>query len=409
MLRTTFQQIGASPSVAERLKLLNVVHPNKTQMALFPALLSHKDLSLKDITGSGKTIGLVSALLSKGGSVLYLVPTRELAIQVTMLIRQLDPNCNVQCIVSNGLDIDPSPAKIIVGTPVRLFEQFKANRLDFTALQLVIVDDVDRIVQLKTPHVLPGEALISAIVYKRQKSSKAFQHHFDNPISKRLQVDVASATINHGLKWKLKSLKWLSDPLHLSMSGLHITPKIEHLAYFINQDGKSCPVTLDPILAKHQIDAPQVLPNYPPALPDDHPIIISLLADLLKSPDVKNAFVFANSSSSITKLVNSLKSHGIRAEKLFNLVDYASFTGFEKVVSGSVNVLVCTEYEARGLDIPMVSHVFILGLPANTASYLHMSGRTARNNTFGTCISIFGGERYVPRYQNMLRLLRLAK
>lgn len=539
----SFAAVGVSQTVLKNLHLLNITTPTAFQTSFIPTLISHSDLILKDTTGSGKTMGLVIALLSKKhpslltrwataepldtftpleGSntsntvkndsspasfgddtiefkarrmakrkyttTLFMVPTRELAVQITEWIRilsfgksQLNTSGLVQCIIS-GVDkqeqinlISNTMPSIIVGTPVRLLELYNEGFIDTSRLQLAIVDEVDRIIDAasryhnpksKKVHLLAGHALLGKIFKERtqitnemagklstiqkgrsraSKSSKIDSALvIDASKSRKLQIVASSATINNPIRNLLKQ-NWMKTPIILDPNGPHQTPHMSHYCYILNSTGNARRLLPEPILSKEELDKRkqesadfygpiiddsegvsshkkkrgQVDPSLmtlPPAVPDDDDSALETVVNIIKEHRIKKAFVFANSSTSITALITHLSSFGIKADKLFNLISYADSTTnftpdsavpFNKFNSGEVDVIVCTEHEARGLDLPAMECVFILGLASSPASYLHMAGRSTRFGKKGMCVSVLGGERYVNRFQNMMRLMRL--
>jgi superfamily II DNA/RNA helicase len=350
---------------------------------------------------------------------------------------------------------------IIVGTPVRLLEMYNdgANiHMDLTRLQMVIIDEVDRIVDVasrrqkfthskKKVHLLPGQALVGRIVKERANSTKQMIMKvqqaqkdsypgkqvaraanvdlvMDAAKARKLQVIVSSATVNNPMRQLMKHNGWMKDPVIIDHNQPHTTPRMSHSCYYIDSDGFGVKVKPEAILTREELALKEGTPVdeeerkwFPAALADDDDRVVEEVVHLVQTLEVKNGFIFANSATSISRLVMRLQSYGLRAEKLFNIVDYESSTvnydekyksPFDSVKNGDIDFIVCTEHEARGLDLPSMGHVFILGLPSSPASYLHMAGRCTRTSNPGNCITLLGGERYVERYLKQCRLLRLT-
>ncbi|KAH6569187.1 hypothetical protein BASA60_006340 [Batrachochytrium salamandrivorans] len=84
-----------------------------------------------------------------------------------------------------------------------------------------------------------------------------------------------------------------------------------------------------------------------------------------------------------------------------------SLMPFQRFIDGEVNVICATEHEARGLDLPTVNHVFILGAPSSSSNYVHMAGRASRYGRSGTVTTLLGGERLVKKYNALIRQLHV--
>ncbi|KAJ3070718.1 hypothetical protein HK102_006604, partial [Quaeritorhiza haematococci] len=248
---SSFPSIGVPLNVAQSLaEKFGVVDPTGTQRSMIPAMISHRDVCIKDVTGSGKTLGLVVGLLSKkelsrnyqvGSAItttmdslltttgttkeeathdkrrrlrgVFMVPTRELAIQVFQWFRELlqpsvkesDLPLHIQCVVS-GVDLveeqerlltsSRGPPRFLVGTPKRLLELLGRNIIDIEGLQTIVLDEVDKLVRVKDRHAtvkeqvkmmahpLDGETFVKKVIEKREgmkqneikKAMKALKH-----------------------------------------------------------------------------------------------------------------------------------------------------------------------------------------------------------------------------------------
>lgn len=392
----------------------------RTQKLLISALHSHADIIVRDMTGSGKTLGLVAAALSKSHppgkytNTLFLLPTRELALMVSHWAKILDPTRQIACLV-HGEATQAPPGKIVFGTARKVMEMIEAKELDVSRLQTLIIDEVDRAEPavsryapiskrlVKQIHPTWTRKLVDMLVNDRKRStlSNLKRVTIDEPIDtakiKRLQIVAASATVNHPVRQMLKKSGWMHEPVFIDVNGTQY-PDIKHLAYYFDsQTGKMIPLaTNDPELALESSD-------FPPAVADDDPRVIQGLIRLLDESQAPFAFLFANSSISTTKLVDYLNDNGVPATRLLEqLITNPPFANIQKT-----RLIVATEYEARGLDLKECKLVFILGLPASASSYLHMAGRTGRFGTQGTVISVLGGKRYMPRLAQTLQKIEL--
>jgi superfamily II DNA/RNA helicase len=318
----------------------------------------------------------------------------------------------VQCVYA-GVDIEKQKTSlqniptILIGTPNRLFDLYNSNSFDISRLQTLIVDEIDKIVEPlgkysnvkqrfnKKIHPLVGELLLEMIISQRKiESKKTIGVGFlsDPAKSKPLQFIASSATVNNPLRNYLKKRKWTERPVLLDLNS-NPPSEVQHLAYYFDQQGKIHQVSSDGCIKDIQLD--ETISGLE--------IIAEAIGSICHSHKVKRGMIVVPPSVSITTLVSHLQSIGLSAEKLFNLHDYNHQTKpFEALINGNVNLVCATETEIRGLDIPELDHVIIVGA-TNSQSYLHVSGRTGRFGRFGTCISLLP-PKFVERYLKMLQL-----
>ncbi|KAI8915480.1 P-loop containing nucleoside triphosphate hydrolase protein [Powellomyces hirtus] len=549
----TFGKLGVPPAIERALQdVFGATVPSESQRALLPAALSHTDVFLKDVTGSGKSLGLVTAVLSKPHPMLHvevpatkkgsrsadgsstssssratklhterylttliMVPTRELAVQLTTWIRDLSPNVLskdhaklVQCVI-NGVEEDVQydllkscTPRILIGTPVRLLALYNRRAFDASRLQLLVLDEVDRLVTAqdryatvtsrfkKAVHPLAGELLLDKLVKERKAAMKGAMQPLGGskpgggrvaikqvrlpPSAKRMQVIACSATLNNPLRRQLTHHKsYMKDPVMLDMKGTTKSPDtLTHRCIVFDLHGNahslqqpdtdfasiSSSTHFSPksSILRSSSASPQTVSSLSPpppspssspsssssshaasggAAPSEHALadaseeILQYVARICHSEKVQRGLVFVHSSVSQTDVTDQLTSLGLRAAKLMNFVDYeghtigggavsdkqsssslASTTTGAPVpsqLSQSSHNLETTVYEARGLDLPDVSHVFILGPPSSPASYVHMAGRAGRYGKPGHAITLIGGSRYEQRVLGLYHLLRI--
>ncbi|KAJ3150495.1 hypothetical protein HDU86_006372 [Geranomyces michiganensis] len=293
----SFENLGVPPLISSALRdVFGATVPSEAQRAFLPSALSHADVYLKDETGSGKSLAIVTAVLSKQHLPLYasqpesdesaklheerylttliMVPTRELAVQLTCWIRDLSPQVRaedhsklVQCLI-NGVDeeaqfklLKTTTPRIIVGTPVRLAALYQRRAFDVTRLQTLVLDEVDRLVNAADRyetvsqkfkshvHPLAGEMLLDQLFKERTAAMKAtstpmIRPHNKwgakgpsrpkrgvdrranlDPAAKRMQVIACSATLNNPLRRQLTHFKgYLKEPVLLDMKGTTRSP-----------------------------------------------------------------------------------------------------------------------------------------------------------------------------------------
>lgn len=328
-----------------------------------------------------------------------------------------DPNV-VQCVFA-GIDITThvenlktNTPKILIGTPKRLLELQKKKYLDTSRLQLIVIDEVDRIVQplsryatktdraVKHIHIPDGEVLIDTIINERREDVKTrhgIGHRVDTAKTTPLQVVVSSATINNPLRRFMTKKKWLVDPALLNLN-VKSPDGVEHVGYLLDSFGRYTKIGEMTLL-----EETEDLGNVAESLEYTAECIVSLCHTL----KIKKALVFAPSTTSITNYTELLKSMGLKAETISKVHDYNKIGSkpFERMINGDVDIVVATEFEARGIDLPGIEHVFMLG-ETTPQSYLHVSGRTARFGGKGTCISILTNPVAASRYLKTIKRMQ---
>ncbi|KAI8901335.1 P-loop containing nucleoside triphosphate hydrolase protein [Globomyces pollinis-pini] len=480
-----FENLGIKQHIIDNLKTqLNIHEPSADQQALIPIVLSHSDLLLKNITGSGKTLGLVISILSKNApsiqpfvsnsvnqetkefikrrlsekpylNTLFMVPTRELALQIFNWISILENNFDAsvaQCVV-NGIEIEQQQQalkektpKILIGTPNRILELYEAKSIDVSRLQTIVVDEIDRVVSTQSRystlnakynrkiHPMPAEILLEKIISQRKQSVQLQQtldkNLIDQSKQRSLQLIISSATLNNPTRNYLKSKEWFNNPIFLNLnSNPPIT--VNHQCLLLKTTGEMINVkfdhitdSLDPFkptltlpnpkqVKKTKVDdklKKQIIKQQTKQKEFYNELVIETISSICFQKKVKRAFIFIPSTESVARYVQGLQAVGLKAEKLFNLHDYNTITHqskpFEALLDGRVDIIVATEFEARGLDLPDLNHVFIIGVP-EPQSYLHMSGRTGRFGKFGTTLTIVKDDYEKFKYLSMMKHFKL--
>ncbi len=118
-----------------------------------------------------------------------------------------------------------------------------------------------------------------------------------------------------------------------------------------------------------------------------------MLRELIKTGNVKNAIIFCNRKRDVAVLHKSLVKHGFNAGALHGDMDQrARMASLDAFKTGEVDLIVCSDVAARGLDIPDVSHVFNFDVPIHAEDYVHRIGRTGRAGMTGEAISLMCDE-----------------
>ncbi|MEM3113061.1 MAG: DEAD/DEAH box helicase, partial [Candidatus Pacearchaeota archaeon] len=299
-------------------------------------------------TGSGKTLAFASGLIkniekNKGIQGLVLVPTRELAEQVTKELKFFSKfkNLNVISIYGGGSINnqirDIKTAEIIVATPGRLLDHINRQTIDLRNINTLILDEADRMFDMGF----------------RDDVRKIL-----DKCPKKRQTMLFSATFSREIE--LLSKNYMNHPVEISAEP-HVDPlKLTQEYYDLGKGHK-----------------------------------LSLLKHLLENETSKLVMIFCNTrknvdfvSKNLNKLgIESLPIHGGFSQTKRNKV-------IEKFHSNSVHVLVATDVAARGLHIEGVSHVYNFDIPPTKNEYIHRIGRTARAGKEGKVINLLSARDY---------------
>lgn len=347
-MKKTFRDLGLSESVLSTLKSMNILEPTPIQEKTIPSILEGKDLVGASKTGSGKTLAFASAIIEKivpekRIKALIMTPTRELAEQVSDAIRKFSKG-NLKIVsVYGGTNIEPqirklANADVLVGTPGRILDHINRHTIDFSHVEVLVLDEFDRMLDM------------------------GFIRNVDKIISfcpKKRQTMLFSATISSDVDYL--SSKYMKDPLEVSVESHVDNSKLKQVYY----------------------DVPDSLK-------------FSLLVHLLKKEDSDLVMVFCSTRRNVDFVVKNLNNSGIVAKAIHGGLEQKKRT---KVLEefhnkNEMNVLVCTDVAARGLDIKGVTNVYNYDIPKDPQDYIHRIGRTARAGENGKAINILSSRDY---------------
>ncbi len=328
--------------------------PTPIQRKSIPEILQGRDILASAQTGTGKTASFVLPAMQKllatprrggkGPRVLILTPTRELAAQVNAHIRDLGRFCRFRCgNVIGGMPYPPQirllekPLDILVATPGRLLDHMNSGRLDYSSLDIFVLDEADRMLDL---------GFIGAI------------RNIASQLPQKRQTLLFSATLEGKVLTIARDL--LRDPVRIQLTSNTVKHKL------IRQKVHHA----DDFIHKHRL-----LNNY------------------LQQDELTQALIFTATKRTADRLASILAAQGHDSAPLHgDLPQGARRKTMDRMKQGKLRILVATDVAARGLDIKGISHVINFDLPSVAEDYIHRIGRTGRAGENGIAVSLVSPE-----------------
>lgn len=330
-----FESFGFSDDLLRGIKELGFEHPTKVQAALMPPALAGKDVIAQSKTGTGKTVAFGLPLLQmidrkEALAAIILVPTRELAIQVTDELRNLSQFSPMNVLAIYGgqkISIQTERLKrnpnIIVGTPGRVMDMHGRGLLPYDNMRFAVLDEVDEMLDIGFRDDI--RKILGSMSHKRQ-------------------TIFVSATISPEIERLAR--QYMKDPEKLIVS-----------------QGRSLTVA-------------QVQQSYFSVEPWDKK---RLLLHLLRHEEPALTLTFCRTKQTVDALAEYLVRKGIEAHAIHGDMYQGKRTRIMKLFkSGGLGVLVASDLAARGLDVKDITHVINYDLPEDPEIYVHRIGRTAR-------------------------------
>jgi len=357
-LTTTFQELGMSAEILRALKENKFDTPFPIQEAAIPLILKGLDVIGQAHTGTGKTAAFALPILTKikrNGPIqaLILVPTRELAVQVTNEISKFVRYTGLRSVSiyggqSIGLqhDLLRRGVQIVVATPGRLIDHLKRGSIQLDDVRFVVLDEADRMLDMGFI-----EDIKFILFYVTEDRQTCLFSATMPPEILRLAQDYMREPKEIRLNEEELSL----DTIAQSYLIVHEREKFKHLCNFI------------------------------------------------KNRDKKQTIVFAATKQRTQRLANDLKQEGFRAITIHgDLSQKQRDIAMYRFKNGNEDILVATDIAARGIDVPAVGHVINYDIPEDPLIYFHRIGRTARAGATGKAISLVSQD----RVDNFGRILR---
>ncbi len=379
-LTTTFRSLGILPETAEALEAVGITTPFPIQEMTLPVALSGKDVIGQAKTGTGKTLGFGLPLLERvtvpadveagraapealtdAPQALVVVPTRELCQQVTNDLLTAGKVRNVRVLaIYGGRAYEPQVealkkgVDVIVGTPGRLLDLAGQKKLSLKHIKGLVLDEADEMLDLG---FLPD---VEKII---------------NMLPARRQTMLFSATMPGAVIGLAR--RYMSQPTHISAT----SP---------DDAGATVANTKQFVYRAHNMDKPE------------------MVARILQADGRGLAMVFCRTKRTAADLADQLKQRGFASGAVHgDLGQGAREQALRAFRNGKVDVLVCTDVAARGIDVEGVTHVINYQSPEEEKTYLHRIGRTGRAGAKGTAITLVDWDD-IPRWQLINKALDLG-
>ncbi len=352
----SFSELNLSPSLARAVAEMGYESMTPIQAQAIPHVLTGRDVMGAAQTGTGKTaafsLPLLQRLLKHENAstsparhpvrALVLLPTRELADQVAEQIKLYAKYTQLRStVVFGGMDMKPQTAElkkgveVLVATPGRLLDHIEAKNAVLNQVEYVVLDEADRMLDIG---FLPDLQRILSYLPK-QRTTLLFSATF-SPEIKRL------------------ANSYLQDPITVEVARSNATAStVEQHFYRVEEDDKR-----------------------------------AVLRQIVRERGIKQAFVFVNSKLGCARLARALERDGLNTTALHgDKSQDERLKALEAFKSGAVDLLICTDVAARGLDIKDVPAVFNIDIPFNAEDYVHRIGRTGRAGASGLAVSFVSG------------------
>ncbi len=343
MSQQSFRELGVSQRIADALAPRAILEPFAIQACVLPDAIAGLDILAKSPTGSGKTLAFAIPIVERTSpkdrrpSALVLVPTRELAQQVTdELVAVGRSKGLVVAAVYGGVPL-PAQAKrarsahVVVATPGRLQDLIDRRLIDLRPVRILVLDEADRMLDMGfKPQV---DRIVRTLPRNRQTM-------------------FFSATLDHDVQELARM--YTNTPSRFE-AGLPTAGEIGEITHSF--------------------------------VPVAHDTKVETLVEHLRAADGRT-LVFVRTKRGADRLVRKLARHDVHAVAMHGDLSQAQRQrALRRFESGDVPVLVATDVAARGLDIEHIAHVVNYDPPAEHKEYVHRTGRTGRAGNDGTAVT----------------------
>jgi len=372
----TFEEIGLHPAILKALADAGYTEPTPVQAQAIPAAIEGRDLLVSSQTGSGKTAAFMLPSMHKLATavgdnplpavktpnqerqsarargerprytpaqpkMLVLTPTRELALQVTTATEKYGANLRRMKAVAilggmpypKQMQLLARNPEILVATPGRLIDHMNSGKIDFSQLQILVLDEADRMLDMG--FIEDIETIIAATPASRQ--TMLFSATLEGDVGRMAERITRDAQVIRIASSQTKH------------------ENIEQKVHFV----------------------------------DDQAHKNRLLDHLLRDAALHQAVIFTATKRDADTISDQLNDAGFAAAPLHgDMHQGARNRTLNALRNGHLRILVATDVAARGIDVPGITHVFNYDLPKFPEDYVHRIGRTGRAGRSGVAVSL---------------------
>jgi len=343
-MQQSFRELGVSPPIVDALAARSIHEPFRIQALVLPDALAGLDVLAKSPTGSGKTLAFAVPIVERTTtadarpSALILVPTRELAAQVSAELESLVPAKGLKvAAVYGGVPLHAQAkraksAHVLVATPGRLQDLAERQLVDLSHVRILVLDEADRMLDMGF------QPQVDRIVRRlpRNRQTMFFSATLDGPVGE------------------------------------------------LARDYTNSPSRFEAALAEEQ-EPGEIEHEFVPVTADTK---VETLVKHINSSDGLT-LVFVRTKRGADKLVQKLTRQNVSAVAMHgDMSQGARERALSRFESGKVKTLVATDVAARGLDLDDITHVINFDPPGEDKDYVHRTGRTGRAGRSGKAITL---------------------
>jgi ATP-dependent RNA helicase DeaD len=360
-----FADLALRPELLRALSGLGYEEPTPIQREAIPPLLEGRDVVGQAATGTGKTAAFALPVLERihgrrghtGPMALVLVPTRELAMQVSEAVHRYGREVGARVLpiyggqpIGRQLRALERGVDVVVATPGRALDHIARGTLGLGELEVVVLDEADEMLDMGFAEDI--EAILQGTPETRQ-------------------TVLFSATMPPRINGMAR--RYLRDPVRIQLGREAATPdaasRVRQSAYLVPRAHKA-----------------------------------AALGRVLDVEGPAAALVFCRTRDEVDRLTETLNGRGFRAEALHGGMNQEQRDRvMGRLRSGTADLLVATDVAARGLDVEQLTHVINYDMPAAPDSYVHRIGRVGRAGREGVAITLAE-----PREHRMLKTIERA-
>ena len=344
----SFKTFNLHPSIMAGVQALGYDTPTPIQIKAIPPIKQGRDVIGLAQTGTGKTAAFALPILQRliegqRGPIRAAIisPTRELAEQTCEAFMELGQYTNLESTaIYGGVSMDQQLRRlrggidIVVGCPGRLLDHLWKGTIDFSNLEVLVIDEMDRLFDMGFLPSIRG--ILECILHRRQTL-------------------MFSATMPNDIRRLVQEI--LHDPVTVQIGRTVPALTVSHALYPVKQHLKT-----------------------------------ALLVELLQQIKTESVLVFTRTKHRAERVAQHMKRAGFGATSLQGNLSQgrrqAALDGFR---AGSHKILVATDIAARGIDVLRISHVINYDMPESTDAYIHRIGRTGRVDKNGDALTFVTG------------------